>query len=97
MFYNIVNDNSYAIAQEWVTDLNTGDVHLFFRIGGHTYPAHSLCVLSGKKLPMSLSDLRGVIDSVKGQCRDVADLLRLELDLRFPEVELMNALGVVFP
>lgn len=28
---------------------------------------------------------------------DAVDLLRLELDCRFPEVELMNALGIVFP
>jgi len=34
---------------------------------------------------------------VKGQCRDAAEMLSLELDSRFPEVELMNALGVVFP
>lgn len=72
-------------------------MHLSFRIGDRTYPAHSICALSGKKLPVSESDFRAVIASVKGQCRDAADLLRLELDLRCPEVELMNALGVVFP
>ena len=34
---------------------------------------------------------------MKGQCKDAAEMLTLELDVRFPEVELMNALGVVFP
>lgn len=57
MFYDIVNDQSYAITQEWVTDLNTGDVHLLFWIGDHAYLAHSICAITGKKLPVSHGDL----------------------------------------
>jgi len=97
MFYDIVHDHSYCISQEWVADLNSGGESLAFRIRGHTYPALSICVLSGKKLPVSREDLVGVISSMKVQCRDAAEMLALELDVRFPKVELMNALGIVFP
>ena len=96
MFYDIVHDHSYCITQEWVTDLNTGGESLAFRIGGHSYPAHSLCPVSGKKLSVSQEDLAALISAVKAQCRDAAEMVSLELDVRFPEVELMNALGIVF-
>lgn len=49
------------------------------------------------QLPVSRDDFEALVTSVKGQCRDAAEMLSLELDARFPEVELMNALGVVFP
>jgi len=97
MFYDVVHDQSYCISQEWVTNLNTGGKTLAFRITGHTYPAHYLCPASGKKLPVTKPDLAAVISSVKGQCQDAAEMLTLELDNRFPEVELMSALGIVFP
>lgn len=35
--------------------------------------------------------------SVKGPCKNVAEMLRLEVDMRFLEVEFMNVLDVVFP
>jgi hypothetical protein len=97
MFYDILDDHSYTISQEWVTDLNTGNETLSFRVGGHTYPAHSLCLLTSKKLPISRSDFADVVTSVKGQCQEAALLLRGELDRRFPNSDLMCALGVVFP
>ena len=50
MFHDILHDYSYSISQEWVTDLNTGVETLSFRISGHTYSAHSLCPVSGKKV-----------------------------------------------
>ena len=97
MFYDIVHDHSYSITQEWVTDLNIGGESLAFRIGGHNYLAHSLCPVSGKKLSVSREDLAALISSVKAQCRDATEMVTLELDVCFPEVELMNALGIVFP
>jgi len=55
-----------------------------------------LC-FSCEQLPVTRADLEAFVTSVKGQCRDAAEMLSTELDARFPEVELMNALGVVFP
>jgi hypothetical protein len=80
-----------------VTDLNTSVETLAFRINGHTYPAHSLCLASGKKQPVTREDFSQIVASVKGQCRDAALMLRNELDFRFPDSELMNSLAIVFP
>jgi hypothetical protein len=49
LFCDIVEDHLYATTQEWVINLNTGIETLAFRINGHTYPAHSLCMASGKE------------------------------------------------
>jgi hypothetical protein len=97
MFCDVVEDHSYTISQEWVTDLNTGAESLAFRISGHTYPAHILCPTFGRKLSVSRADFDGVVASVKGQCRDAAELLIGELEKRFPVSDLMNSLAIVFP
>jgi hypothetical protein len=96
-FSDIVEDYSYTIMQEWVTNLNDGCESLAFRIGEHTYSAHSLCSVTSKKLPVSRHDFDTTVTSVKGQCRDAAEVLIAELDRRFPDSELMNALSIVFP
>jgi hypothetical protein len=80
-----------------LTNLNTRSQSLAFRIRGHTYHVHSIYPLSGKKVAVSSEDMAAVISFVKGQCKDVAEMLRLELNVQFSEVELMNALGIVFP
>ena len=97
MFHDILNDQTYSISQEWVTDLNTGVKMLTFCIAGHSHVAHSICAMSGKKLPVTRADLASVVSSVKAYCRDAVEMLVFELDVRFPEVELMNSLGIVFP
>ena len=97
MFHDILNDQTYSISQEWVTDLNIGVEMLAFGIVGHNHAAHSICAVSGKKHPVTRADLASVVSSVKAQCRNAAKMLGLELDVRFPEVELMNLLGIVFP
>jgi hypothetical protein len=97
MFVDVVNNHSYTIIQGWVTDLNTGCESLAFRINGHTYVAHSLCPLIEKKEQVTRAGFDGILASIKGQCRDVADMLIAELGKRFPDHELMNALDIVFP
>jgi hypothetical protein len=59
--------------------------------------AHSLCPASSKKLSVARADFDGVVASVKGQCRDAAELLIGELDKRFSDFELMNSMAIVFP
>jgi hypothetical protein len=72
MFSDVVDDHSYAICQEWVTDLNTGSESLAFRINGHTYAAHSLFPLFGNKLLVSRSDFEDIVRSVKEQCKEAS-------------------------
>jgi hypothetical protein len=97
MFRDILDNKTYAISQEWTEDLNTGAQFLAFKIDGHTYCAHSLCAASGKKIPVTRADLDRVVSSVKAQCREASLQLRQDLEMRFPNCELMNALSVVFP
>jgi hypothetical protein len=97
MFFDMVEDHSYTISQEWVTGLHIGSESLAFQICGHTYPTHSLCPTSSKKLSMSRADFEGVITLVKGECRDAYEVFIVELDKRFPDSELMNALAIMFP
>jgi hypothetical protein len=97
MFCDVVEDHSYTISQEWVIDLNTNSESLAFRICSHTYLIHSLCLASGKKLSVFRADFDGVIASVKGQCQDACEVFIAELDKRFPDSKLINALAIVFP
>jgi hypothetical protein len=72
-----------------VTDLNTSVETLAFRINGHTYPAHSLCLASGKKQPVTREDFSQIVASVKGQCRDAALMFQNEIP-RFRVDELIG-------
>jgi len=68
MFHDILHDQSYSISQEWMTDLNTGVETLSFRISGHTYAAHSICLVSGKKVSLCYffkkNSILQVLDSI---------------------------------
>jgi hypothetical protein len=43
-----------------------------------------------------MDDFLAAVNSVKGQCSSAAELLIQELSKRFPDSEIMEALGVVF-
>jgi hypothetical protein len=79
MFVDVVNNHSYTITQEWVTDLNTGNESLAFRINDHTYAAHTFCPLTGKKEQVARAAFDNILFSIKGQCRDAAEMLIAEL------------------
>jgi hypothetical protein len=96
LFNDIVTDHSYTISQEWVTDLNNGNESLSFRIANHTYPAHQLG-LHGEQMSVSRDDFLVAVNSVKEQCSLAIELLIQELSKRFPDSEIMETLGVVFP
>jgi hypothetical protein len=96
-FCDIVDDYSFTITQEWVTDLNDGSESLSFTINGRSYPAHSLCLVTTKKKRVGRDGFEAVISSVKGQATSAAKMLISELSKRFPSCDLMDALGIVFP
>jgi hypothetical protein len=97
LFTDVVNDHSYSISQEWVTDLNNGAESLGFRIHGHTYSVHMVDPVSGEKKSVSREDFCTLVSSVKGQCAAAAELLISQLKRRFPDYDIMEALGVIFP
>jgi hypothetical protein len=96
LFNDIVTDHSYTISHEWVTDLNDGSETLGFRIANHTYSAHQLGP-QGELFPVTRDDFLSAVSSIKGQCSFAAELLIQELSTRFPDSEIMEAMGVVFP
>jgi hypothetical protein len=96
-FCDIVDDHSFTITQEWVTDLNNGSESMSFTINGRSYPAHFLCLVTGKKERVGRDGFEAVISSVKGQATSAAEMLISELSKRFPSCDLMDALGIVFP
>jgi hypothetical protein len=54
-------------------------------------------LVSGGKKKVSKEDFAAVVSSVKEQCAATADLLISQLDRRFPNCNIMEALGIVFP
>jgi hypothetical protein len=46
---------------------------------------------------VSRDDFLATVSSIKGQCSSAAELLIEELSRRFPDSEIMEALGIVFP
>jgi hypothetical protein len=96
-FCDIVDDHSFTITQEWMTDLNDGSESLAFTINGRSYAAHSLCLVTGKKERVGRDGFEAVISNVKGQATSAAEMLISELSKRFPSCDLMDALGIVFP
>jgi hypothetical protein len=97
LFSDVVADHSHIISQEWVTDLNNGAESLGFRIHGHTYPTHMIDYVTGLSKSVSREEFDATVSTVKGQCKAAAGLLISQLEKRFPNSEIMEALGIVFP
>ena len=55
-----------------------------------------LCAAWGTKVVVGRSDLVLLVTSVKGQCREAVQTLISELNLRFPDSNMMTALFIVF-
>jgi hypothetical protein len=49
LFTDVVDNHSYTISEEWLTDLNNGAESLGFHILGHTYNAHMIDSVSRRK------------------------------------------------
>jgi hypothetical protein len=64
-FCDIVDDHSFTITQEWMTDLTDGSESLSFIVNGRSYPAHTLCLVIGKKEKVGRDDFEVVISTVK--------------------------------
>jgi hypothetical protein len=97
LFIGVVEDHSYTISEKWVIDLNNGAESLEFQIHGHTYNSHVVDTIIGERKPISREEFAIVVMSVKDQCATIANLLISQLDMRFQNCEIMEALGVVFP
>lgn len=70
-FCDVVEDYIHTINNAWVTNLNTDDEYLSFKIGlriGHpTYPTHYVGRANGSKQFVSQDNFFHIISLVKGQ------------------------------
>lgn len=93
-----ISGTSHTISHKWIPDMETNIEYLSFRIGEHPYPTHYNDVLLGcEKAIVGRKDFDHVIFTVKRTCREVASKLIAKLENWFPDVDLLNALGIVHP
>jgi hypothetical protein len=96
-FKDICNDTSEVFTHEWRDDMNMGAQTLSMRVGGVTVVMHCRVHVGAQYVPMTRSKFLEIQASVKQQCSEAACQIILELDRRFPTVEVMDALGIVYP
>jgi hypothetical protein len=60
------------------------------------YQCHTLAE-DGSVLPLGRQAFAEIVASVKQECKDSAEIVIAELNVIFPDVDLLNALGVIFP
>jgi hypothetical protein len=96
-FKDICNDTSEVFSHEWKDDMNMGAETLSMRVGGVTVVMQWRPNLGVQFAPVNRSTFVEIQESVKVQCCEAARQIISELEKRFPTVELMDALGVVYP
>jgi hypothetical protein len=70
---------------------------LAYCINDHTYLAHLTDYVTGMRKSVGREEFDIAVSAVKGQCKVVAEFLISQLEKRFPNSKIMEALGVVFP
>jgi hypothetical protein len=70
---------------------------LAYRINGHSYLVHLTDYVTGIRNSVDREEFDSDVSAVKGQCKATAELLISQLDKRFSNSEIMEALHVVFP
>jgi hypothetical protein len=96
-FKDIIADSSDVLSHEWRHDMNVGGETLSLRMGGITVVMHCHLNLRGEYVPVTHSRFEEIEQSVKRQCCEAAQKIISELERRFPAVDVMDALGVVYP
>jgi len=71
--------------------------YLAFNIVSHNYGLHHLGGFNGAYVHVNMNDQFAMIKLVKAACSKTTTTLCVELFCRFPNVEIMSALGIVYP
>jgi hypothetical protein len=95
-FIDVVANTYYRIIQNWVIDLNDG-IHLAFHIIGQSQMVQSVDYLIDIHFPIIWEVFYQYITPMKVQCTIAYDLLVIKLERRFPNHELKNVLGIIYP
>lgn len=96
-FCNLIGDSTHLMVLEVVPDLNTHVEYFSYFIANHIYPVHWINDETGCESPIGHENFQSILSWVKAQCLEVVEMLILELDHRFPQLELMTTVGIVFP
>lgn len=96
-FNDLIADQSSTIEQEWRADLNDGEEFLSFRILGQSYNMHWTPKNILERESVSHQAYHTIIAEVKVQCSQAAEVIINQLDEKFPNCELMDSFGIVFP
>jgi hypothetical protein len=95
-FNRIIDDSSLFLDFEWLPDLETHEMYLSFNVLASKHNCYRIGG-DGRRIPITRQEFDFVIIEVKRQAREAAMLMMEALDQQFPDVNLINALGVVFP
>ncbi len=95
-FIDVVANTSQRITQDWVINLNDGIEHVAFHIIGQFHMVHYVDSLTSIHFAIIWEGFDQAITFVKVQCTVICDLLVIELERRFLDHELMNALGIIY-
>jgi hypothetical protein len=94
-FNNIIGDASEVIEFGWFPDLETGEEFLSMHVLDAKHNCYKL--VEGRTVSVSREVFHNTVADVKQAAKEAAMQLCTELEERFPESELVNAIGVVFP
>jgi hypothetical protein len=95
-FQHLVDDKSTCVDFEWLPDIETHELFLNYNVMEAKHNCYRV-LEDGREVPISKMEFNFVIMDVKAQAMAAAKMVIAELDHWFPDVDLINALGVVFP
>jgi hypothetical protein len=96
-FKDILADTSDVFVHEWCHDMNLECETLSMCLGGVTVMMHYHTSVPREMQPVTRTRLVEIGESVKRQCAMATERIIDELEKRFPVVDVMDALGVLYP
>ena len=97
-FRSLADDTSMVIEQDWLFCYNREEDHLVFKIAGVTHMALMRSVaFPGQWEEVNKIDREVILGEVQRQLTSAAKHLIEELEKRFPQQEVMCALGICYP
>jgi hypothetical protein len=95
-FQRLVDDKSTCVDFEWLIDMETHEEFLNYNVLDGKHNLYRI-LEDGREIPISRMEFNMVIIDVQAQALIAAKMMISELDHYFPDVDLINALGVVYP
>jgi hypothetical protein len=98
VFCDVVENTFITINQIWITNFNIDTKNLAFDMASCNYPTYIFNINVGANQPTCRGFLHSIhYASERSICFEIMNMLISELERHFPNFELMNAMGIVFP